>query len=139
MRLHTSFIRAGDAAPKWVREGLQKMLEKHFDEEVAKQSAISQPFIACGEEKVFHYSGVALGVRDKIVWKPEERCWSLKMGKEKEDLTDFCCHTSLRLSVDSGIAGDYFRKARGKALLDTCFAWNHIDGAPKLRMTFCMR
>ena len=56
------------------------------------------------------------------------------MGKEKEDLTDFCRHKSLRLSVDPGIAGDEFRKARDKALLDACSAWNHIDGTPKLRM-----
>ena len=56
------------------------------------------------------------------------------MGKEKEDLTDFCRHKSLRLSVDLGIAGDDYKKARNKALLDACFAWGHIEGTPKLRM-----
>ena len=74
-------IRADDALLKWIREGLQKALGLHFHAEYGVLKALSQPFIACGEEKVFHYSGNAPGVRDKIYWVPEKRVWNLKLKK----------------------------------------------------------
>ena len=96
--------------------------------------AMSQPLIACGEEKVFHYSGKALGVRDKIFWSPESSSWTLKLGKAKQNVSDFCRERSLRLDVSHGLAGEEFKKARGKALLDACLAWNHLDGTGKFRI-----
>ena len=112
------------------------MLEQHFDEEQAALQEKSMPLIACGEEKVFRYSGKALGVREKIFWVPESRSWTLKIGKEKKNLKDFCRERKLRLSVPPGLTGAEFKAARDKALIDACLAWNSCDGTGKYRIMF---
>ena len=43
-------IRADDALLKWIREGLQQALDKHFQAELSALKAMSQPLIVCGEE-----------------------------------------------------------------------------------------
>jgi len=74
-------IRADDALINWIRKGFQKALDLHFKAEFEAVTASSQQFIACGEEKVFHYSGNALVVRDKIFWVPHKRMWALNVKK----------------------------------------------------------
>ena len=54
-------IRVGEDVNKWIREGFHSLVLKHFEEELKTMKAMSQPLIACGEEKVVHYSGSALG------------------------------------------------------------------------------
>jgi len=64
-------IRADDGLLTWIRQGFQKALEKQYDTETSALAAMSQPLIACGEEKVSHYCGLsALGVRDKVTLLP---------------------------------------------------------------------
>ena len=61
-------IRVGDDLNKWIREGFLSLVVQHLEEDHRKTEAMSQPLIACGEDRVFRYSGGALGVRDKICW-----------------------------------------------------------------------
>ena len=110
------------------------MLEKHFQVEIAAIKAMSRPLIACGEEKVFHYSGKALGVRDKILWVPESISWTLKVGKETQKQSELCRKQPMCLDVSPGLIGEEFKKARDKALLDACLAWNQLDGTAKFRI-----
>ena len=56
-------IRVGDDLNKWIREGFHSLVLKHLEEDQKTMQAMSQPLIACGEDRVFHYSGRALGVR----------------------------------------------------------------------------
>ena len=106
----------------------------HFQAEFSALTALSQPFIACGEEKVFHYSGNALGVRDKICWVPDKRAWALKLKKQVESTADFCRQRSLCLSVNETVTGDEFTKARDKALIDACIVWNALDKSARYRI-----
>ena len=124
-------IRVGEDVNKWIREGFHSLVLKPFEEELKTMKAMSLPLIACGEEKLFHHSGRALGVRDKMFWTPEGSSWSLKLQKQKHNVADFCLNNSLHLNVSYGPAGEEFKKARGKALLDACVAWNHLDGSGK--------
>ena len=95
---------------------------------------MSQPFIGCGEEKVCHYSGSALGVRDNKYWEPEKRAWALKAKTQGESVADFCRRQSMCLSVNDKVAGDAFTKARDKALIDACIVWNAIDKSKRYRI-----
>ena len=38
------------------------------------------------------------------------------------------------MNVSHGLAGEEFRKARGKSLLDACLAWIHLHGTGKFKM-----
>ena len=88
-------IRADDALLEWIRKGFQKALELHFDDEFKSLRASGQlVLVACGEEKVSHYSGMALGVRDKIYWVPDKRTWALKVKKEKENVHEYLEETN---------------------------------------------
>ena len=56
------------------------------------------------------------------------------MQKPQHDIADYCFKNALHLQVSYGIVGEEFKKARGKALLDACVAWNSIDGSGKHRI-----
>ena len=108
---------------------------QHLGEDRKNTEAMTQPLIACGEDRVFHYSGGALGVRDKICWEPDNSPWFLKVSKPKHCAQDYCVTNSLHLKVSYSIVGDEFRLAREKALIDACVAWNAIDGSKKHRIS----
>ena len=107
-------IRVGEAVNKWIHEGFHSFVLKHVEEELKTMKAMSQPLIACGEEKVFRYSGSALGVRDKILWAPETCSWNLKLQKPKHNVPDFCLKNPLHLKVSYGLVGEEYKKARGQ-------------------------
>ena len=123
-------IRADDALLKWIRKGFQQALDDHFKAELSAGKAMSQPLIACSEEKVFHYSGNALGVRDKICWVPETHGWGLNLKKE----TETSRRKSLCLSVNPTVTGADFTTARDKALLNACDVWNALDKSGRFRI-----
>ena len=127
-------IRVGDDLNKWIREGFHSVVVQHPEEDQKTMQAMSQPMIACGEDRVFHYSGGAFGVRDKIVWEPDTSSWILKVSKPKHDIADFCLPNSLHLKATYAIVGDGYKNARGKSLVDACVAWNAIDGSQKHRI-----
>ena len=56
------------------------------------------------------------------------------MSKPKHDIADFCLTNPLHLKVSYAIVCDEYRNARAKALIDTCVAWNGIDGSLKHRI-----
>ena len=129
-------IRVDDVSVKWIREGFQQTFEKHIEAEMGAVKAMSQPLIACGQEKVSPYSGMCLGVRDKTFWMPEKRCWALnhKLLDPEKNIRDFCRQESLCLSVQLTVFGEDFRKARDEALLDACRVWNALGKSGKQRI-----
>ena len=127
-------VRVDKDVNKWIFKGFQPFVLKHFEEELKAIKAIFQPLIERGAEKVFRYSGSALGVRDKIFWSPERMAWTPKLQKPKEELTAYCRKSGLRLQVSHGLVGDECRRAREQALLDACVAWNCLDGSGKHRI-----
>ena len=50
------------------------------------------------------------------------------------NIAEYCKKQSLHLRVGYGIVGEEFKKARGKALVDACVAWNDIGGSGKHRI-----
>ena len=120
---------------KWIREGFHSLVVQQLEEDRKNKEAMSQPLIACGQERVFRYSGGALGVRDKIFWEPENSSWFLKVSKPKHSTKDYCVTNSLHLKVSYAIVGEEFRLTREKTLIDACVAWNAIDGSKKHRIS----
>ena len=128
-------IRVGEEAGKWIREGFQSMVVLQLAEDRKAEEAISQPLIACGRERVFNYSGEALGVRDKIFWDPEDKAWYLKVSKPKHPEKEYCEKNNLNLRVSQTVAGKDFKQAMEVALMDACVAWNEIGGSKKHRIS----
>ena len=118
---------------KWIRVGFEATLKTHLEDEF--RSSMRENKVGCGADKVFKYSGQALGVRDKITWNQPTRTWSLNVEEPKHEVEQYCHDNNLTLKVPLA-ADEYedFDTLRHKALLDACTAWNELDGSRRHRI-----
>ena len=54
--------------------------------------------------------------------------------KPLESTNSHCRRHGLSVSIDTEVVGAEFEKARGKALLDVCIAWNALDTSKRHRI-----
>ena len=130
-RTRQLMLRADPDTLKWI---LGSFAETFLKIVKTDSTAMSQTHIACGLDKVDHYSGLGLGVRDKITWSHQHMRWSLQ-DIPNIDVDDYCKRESLMVHVDSleCFSGDEYKKARRQALLHACIAWNALDKDPSKR------
>ena len=63
--------------------------------------------------------------------------WGLRVKQPDGAMTinEFCRQKKLTSSVPPILTGEEFQKARDKALLDACVAWNALDISKKYRIS----
>ena len=118
-------MRADTDTLKWI---LGSFAETFLNIVKTESTAVSQTHIACGLDKVDYYSGLDLGVRDKIKWSTQHMRWNLQ-DIPNIDVDDYCKRESLMVHVDSMecFSGNEYKKARQQALLHACIAWNALN------------
>ena len=120
-------LRADTATMRWIQGAFAETFLKIVR---AESPPMSQTYIACGLDKVEHYSGIGLGVRAKIKWSHQHMRWSLQ-GIPNSTVDEFCKRESFMVHVDSQLTGDDYKKARQQALIDACLAWNALNTSSK--------
>ena len=133
-RTRQLLLRADADTLNWIQGGFKATFLKIVKTE---STAVSQTHIACGLDKVDYYSGLGLGVRDKIKWSSQLQRWKLQ-GIPNIDVDDYCKHESLMVHVDSMecFSGNEYKTARQQALLHACIAWNALN---KDRSKLCIK
>ena len=124
-RTRQLLLRADAETLNWIKGGFKATFLKIVKTD---STAVSQTHIDCGLDKVDYYSGLGLGVRDKIKWSTQHMRWNLQ-DIPNIDVDDYCKRESLTVHVDSTecFSGNEYKKARQQALLHACIAWNALN------------
>ena len=120
-------VRADAKAVAWIRDVFDRAVQQHLAVEMSNAVTAAE-YARCGENKIDQYTGLANGVKDKIVWKPDLLRWVLKYkGNEGINISDYCREHNLNIRVDSSLKKDEFKQERNKCLYNACIAWNQLD------------
>ena len=120
-------VRADEKAVAWIRHEFDRVVQQHLTVEMSNAVTAGE-YARCGEDKIDSYTGLAIGVRDKIVWKPELLRWVLKSkGNEDINILQHCREHNLNICVDESLNRDEFKQERNRCLYNACIAWNQLD------------
>ena len=122
-RTRQLLLRADADTLKWIKGGFKTAFLNIVKE---ASTAASQTHIDCGLDKVDYYSGLGLGVRDKITWSSQLQRWKLQ-GIPNIDVDDYCKRESLMVHVVECCSASEYKKSRQQALLHACIAWNALN------------